>query len=125
MTCFVFLVNRRRLARSVEIAAFFSSLTLTCFVLSMAPSIQALLIKPFYDISEDLKALNPPAGECIRYSGPFSATLSLALGPTLPHNRCEPSDMKYLIAPEWKAGECEDLKFTRVSQRAHLVLCKK
>jgi|GEM_PF-158996 len=125
LACFVFAVKRRILAAKPAVAAFFSMTALYCFVIGLTPAIHALMVEPQQKIAEDLKALNPSPTDCIRYAGPLSATLSLALGPKLIHNRCDPTQVRYLIVPEWKVDECPAPEFTRVSQHGHLILCKR
>jgi hypothetical protein len=122
---FVFIFRHRTLSRSPHFAAFLSMTSVSALVIGLSPSLEGILVKPFVQIAEDLKARNPAASECIRYSGPLSATLSLALGPKLFHNRCEPQETKFLITPEWKAAECQETGFTEISHRGHLILCVK
>jgi 4-amino-4-deoxy-L-arabinose transferase-like glycosyltransferase len=125
ISCFIFIFRHRTLSRSPHFAAFLSMTSVSALVIGLSPSIEGILVKPFVQIAEDLKARNPAASECIRYSGPLSATLSLALGPKLFHNRCEPQETKFLITPEWKAAECQEAGFTEISHRGHLILCVK
>jgi 4-amino-4-deoxy-L-arabinose transferase-like glycosyltransferase len=125
LACFVFVARNRTLGLSPREAAFLSMTSLSSLLTGLAPSIDSILVRPFVQIADDLKATHPSPGDCIRYSGPQSATLSLALGPHLLHNRCEPSDARYLITPEWKAGECLQPGFTGISRHGHLILCRK
>jgi 4-amino-4-deoxy-L-arabinose transferase-like glycosyltransferase len=125
ISCFIFVFRHRTLSRSPHFAAFLSMTSLCALVIGLSPSIEGVLVKPLVLVAEDLKTRNPAASECIRYSGPLSATLSLALGPKLFHNRCEPEETKFLITPEWKAEECQASGFTEISHRGHLILCVK
>jgi hypothetical protein len=84
-----------------------------------------LMVRPFYQVSEDIKKDGATSADCIRYSGALSPTLSLALAPELIHNRCEPETMRYLIAPEWKAKECAERNFKVIQKESYLIVCKK
>ena len=125
ITCFLFQIRRRDITHSVELTAVFASFTALMLTLGLAPSAKALLITPFYEIADSLKALHPKENECIRYSGALSPTLSLALGNELIHNRCEANTMHYLILPEWKIDECKLNHLEKVDQKSYLVLCAK
>ncbi len=125
ISCFVFVLKNRVLGLVPQIAAFLSMISLCALAMGIGPTLDRIMVKPFEQISDDLKARNPSSSDCIRYSGPLSATLSLALGPNLIHNRCEPNEAKYLIAPEWKAEDCKNFGLTEVSHRGHLILCVK
>jgi 4-amino-4-deoxy-L-arabinose transferase-like glycosyltransferase len=123
--CFIFHVRRREWVKLPEWAALFASVTWLCLVMAITPTLERILVTPFQEVAQDLKSLNPAPGTCIRYSGPFSATLSLALGHELLHNRCEPGSARFLITPEWKANECENLQMQPIRHHSHLILCGK
>lgn len=123
--CLVFQIRRNDFTRIPGITAVCSLLALSSLSLGLLPSLERIAIRPFQEIAADLKKIPTHRGDCIRYSGSFSPTLSLALAPELIHNRCEPEEMKYLISPEWKADECGRRGFRILSTRAHLVLCGK
>jgi hypothetical protein len=125
LVCATFLIQRTACTRSPQITAVFSVLSLITLVTGILPTLENIAIRPFQEIASDLKKIPAYRTDCIRYSGSFSATLSLALAPELIHNRCEPGEMRYLISPEWKADECDRLGFKVLSTRRHLVLCGK
>lgn len=125
LVCATFLIQRTACTRSPQITAVFSVLSLITLVTGILPTLENIAIRPFQAIASDLKKIPAYRTDCIRYSGSFSATLSLALAPELIHNRCEPGEMRYLISPEWKADECDRLGFKVLSTRRHLVLCGK
>jgi 4-amino-4-deoxy-L-arabinose transferase-like glycosyltransferase len=125
LTCLFFQIRRSLWARSPAITAICSTLVVFSLCLGLLPSLERIAIRPFQEIAADLKKIPAHRLDCIRYSGSFSPTLSLALAPDLIHNRCEPGEMRFLVSPEWKADECERLGFKVYSTRAHLVLCGK
>lgn len=125
LACFIFQIRRRDITRSMEVTALFASFTSFMVVLGLAGPAKELMITPFFEIADSLKALHPKAGECIRYAGALSPTLSLALGNELIHNRCEANTMSYLITPEWKLRECENNHMKKVDQKSYLILCVK
>jgi 4-amino-4-deoxy-L-arabinose transferase-like glycosyltransferase len=123
--CSVFVMFKNQFLAKIEICAIFSTTIALCLAFGLARTLDNLLVKPFYEIATSLKNDGAKAEDCIRYSGTLSPTFSIALSPELLHNRCEPYYMKYLVAPEWKADECERLNFKRIDQKSYLVLCKK
>lgn len=125
LVCFVAQARRKSLSASVEISALFASVATLLLVLGIGRTAKDLLVTPFEEITAALKAHGAVAGDCIRSSGAQSPTFSLALGNTLSHNRCEPQDLKFLVAPEWKADECETRSLVRLEQKHYLVLCGK
>jgi 4-amino-4-deoxy-L-arabinose transferase-like glycosyltransferase len=125
VACLVFQLRRTSFTRNPELTALCSVLALFSLCLGLLPSLERIAIRPFVEIAGDLKKIPARRTDCIRYSGAFSATLSLALAPELIHNRCEPEAMKYLISPEWKAEECAGRGLRTLSTRSHLVLCGK
>lgn len=125
LTCLLFQMRRRICTRSPAITALCSALVTFSLCVGLLPTLERIAIRPFKEIASDLKKVPAFRTDCIRYSGSFSPTLSLALAPELIHNRCEPGEMRFLISPEWKADECERLGFKVYSTRSHLVLCGK
>ena len=90
------------------------------------PTVLSLWVHPLHQIAQDLRNAGAKPGDCLRYNGPHSPTLSLALGPDLIHNRnCEPTEGRFLITPEWKLGECELFKMHVIAQEEYLYLCKR
>ncbi|NDG83699.1 MAG: hypothetical protein EBX52_01505 [Proteobacteria bacterium] len=122
--CWIFQVHRSRLARSTALTALYSSIAMAGLAFGIAPSAKELLVQPFYETAEKLKALHPTPSTCIRYAGPYSATLSLALGPELTQGRCEPEQTRFLIVPEWKEQDCNPAKFQKIGQSSWLILCE-
>ena len=125
LLCFSFVGLSSRFLRRVEVCAVFSLAITLALTVGISRTLNELMVKPFYQIAETLKNEKPAVYDCIWYSGSLSPTLSLALAPELMHNRCEPYYMKYLVAPEWKAQECEEHHFKVIDQKSYLVLCKK
>lgn len=123
--CFVFQIRRREIARSPALTAFLATLALISISTGLTPVLNELLIRPFQDAARTLKSRGALHSDCIRYSGAFSATFSLALAPELIHNRCEPVDAKYLVSPEWKEAECDQRGMKRISRHSWLVVCGK
>jgi len=123
--CLCFEWKRDDLIKSVPSCAVFTLSIAFFMTAGLTRVVQELLVNPFYEIANSVKKDGAQTNDCIRYSGTFSPTLSLALAPELIHNRCEPEDMRYLIAPEWKSSECEERHFKVIDQKAYLVLCKK
>jgi 4-amino-4-deoxy-L-arabinose transferase-like glycosyltransferase len=123
--CAVFIVFKDLFLARIEWCAMFSTVIALCFTFGIARTLDDLMVKPFYEIAERIKQDGAVVTDCIRYSGTLSPTFSLALSPELIHNRCEPGNMKYLVAPEWKTKECKDLNFKMIDQKSYLVICKK
>ena len=123
--CFVFQIGRREIARSPALTAFLATLALLSATAGLTPTLNELLIRPFQDAARTLKSRGALHSDCIRYSGAFSATFSLALAPELIHNRCEPAEVKYLVAPEWKEAECDQRGMRKISRHSWLVVCGK
>ena len=123
--CAVFVIFKDQLLLRVEACALFSTLIALFLTLGLARTVNDLMVVPFSEIAEVLKKDGAANADCIRYSGALSPTFSLALAPELIHNRCEPNSMKYLVAPEWKAKECQDLKFNVIAHKSYLILCKR
>ncbi len=123
-SCFVFVIRARALSRNLRVSALLSMIALGSIVFGLGPTLDSAMVRPFQLIAEDLRIRNPAPGDCIRYTGPLSATFSLALGPKLIHNRCDPAETKFLVTPEWKSDECLAAGFTELSRRGHLILCE-
>ncbi|MBU6154972.1 MAG: hypothetical protein KGP28_11770, partial [Bdellovibrionales bacterium] len=123
ISCFVFLIRNRFLCMSPSSSAFLSTVSLCGIVMGLGPNLDSILVEPFEAIARDLKNRNPAHSECIRYSGPLSATFSIALGPELLHNRCDTSNVTYLVVPDWRATDCQSPGFTEISRHGHLILC--
>ena len=122
--CWIFQVRRSQIARSTAMTAMFSSIAVTGLAFGLAPGAKELLVQPFYGIAMSLKARHPPASSCIRYAGPYSATLSLALGPELSQGSCEPEKTQFLIVPEWKEQDCAPARFGMIARSSWLILCE-
>jgi 4-amino-4-deoxy-L-arabinose transferase-like glycosyltransferase len=116
-------VQRRHWITKPAALAGASTAMLLLLVVGITPVIQERIHAPAEQIAASLKALGVTPGTCVRYSGPHSPTLSLALGSEILHNRCEPNDMAVLIAPEWKLKECEERGMQVVRSHGYLSLC--
>ncbi|MBC7398070.1 MAG: hypothetical protein H7333_11560 [Bdellovibrionales bacterium] len=125
ITCFFSQLRRRSITASVETNALLAAFVTLCLVLGLGRTARNLMVMPFEEMAQTLKLRGVQTGDCIRYSGAQSPTFSLALGNQIFHNRCEPQDLKYLVAPEWKAQECETRNLSRLEQKSYLVLCGK
>ena len=125
LLCFVFEFQKSRFVQNLENCAVIATGIALCMTLGVSRTLTDLMVTPLYQIAETIKKDGAIPGQCIRYSGTLSPTLSLALAPELIHNRCEPGNMIYLIAPEWKSKECQELNFKIIDQKSYLVLCKR
>ncbi len=98
-----------------------------CLVLAttLIPPAQKLLIDPPQEVAKYALDHYLHAGDCLYYSGPHSPNMSITLGYEIFHNRCEPSQMTFLITPEWKQHECVERNFQILRQNKYLVLCGK
>ncbi len=123
LSCFVFQVRRREITQHLELTALFASIASFSLGVGILPSVQALMVTPFHDMAEALKLRHPTPQDCIRYTGPLSASLSLELAPELIHNRCDINTAHYLIAPSWKERDCLNQNFEIVDRKSYLVLC--
>jgi 4-amino-4-deoxy-L-arabinose transferase-like glycosyltransferase len=123
--CWTFQIRRSSIARSPELTAVFASVVFAALAFGIAPSAKKLGVQPFFEIAESLKTLRPAPSDCIQYSGPLSATLSLALAPELLHNRCGSNPVRFQITPEWKEAFCDPAHFKKITQKSYLILCEK
>jgi 4-amino-4-deoxy-L-arabinose transferase-like glycosyltransferase len=123
--CWTFQIRRSSIARSPELTATFASIVFAALAFGIAPSAKKLGVEPFVEIADTLKALHPGPSDCIQYSGPLSATLSLALAPELLHNRCESMPLRYQITPEWREEFCDSAHFKKITQKSYLILCER
>ncbi len=124
-SCWAFLIQKSRMARSPALAALSATIAFAAIALGLSGGARRLLSDPFFEMASALKELRPAPEDCIRYGGPYSATLSLALAPELVHNRCEPSTLRFLIMPEWKEHDCEAAGLKTILRRSYLLLCEK
>lgn len=123
--CLYFLIQRRKMMVSVNKTAIAAALFTLFLSWGILPTAKKLMIDPYYEIAQSVRARNATPSDCIRSSGALSATLSIALGNELLHNRCEPGLMKFLIAPEWKERECSERGLQIVDRKSYMVLCEK
>jgi len=122
--CISFQSRRSYLTRHPMLTASFGVGVSVLLGFGLLPTLNHLLVQPFEQIAQSVRERARP-GDCIRYSGPHSPTLSIALGIELIHNRCEPNLMKYLITPQWKEHECQERGMKIVDQKEYLLLCIK
>jgi len=119
----------KRFMKQPEFIALFMALITVSIAIPASSISERILVTPFFEVAHELKKYNPKSGECIRDSGPNTATLSLALGKELgrdfTHNRCEPEAMKYLISPTSKKAECAERKMSVLLEGKTLTLCGK
>lgn len=123
IVCIAFQAKRSFVVRHPMFTAAFGVTASTLLAFGLAPSISHIMVDPFYEIAKSLKERGAKPYDCIRYGGPHSPTLSIALGHELQHNRCEPEAAVYLIVPQWKVRECEDKKMKILDEKSYLVLC--
>ena len=123
--CWTFQIRRSAIARSPELTALFASVVFSALAFGIAPSAKKLVVQPFVEIADTLKALHPAPEDCIQYSGPLSATLSLALAPELQHNRCGSTSVRFQITPEWREEFCDPTHFKKITQKSYLILCER
>jgi 4-amino-4-deoxy-L-arabinose transferase-like glycosyltransferase len=125
IACIAFQAQRSYLTRHPMLTAGFAVGVSMALGFGMIPSVTKLLVTPFEEIAESVRYQQVLPTDCLRYAGPHSPTLSLALGYELIHNRCEPYYMKYLIAPKWKEHECEERHMKVLDRKSYLILCGK
>ncbi|MBS1959113.1 MAG: hypothetical protein JST80_06570 [Bdellovibrionales bacterium] len=116
-------VRRRKLAETPSKAFGQSALFCLLLVGAFGPIFIERVHNPAMEIAKDVNSLDYPPNTCMWYTGPHSATLSIALGNNILHNRCEPPDMAMMIAPDWKVQECEERGMKVVSHHGYLNLC--
>ena len=127
--CLTIAVFLKKFMKQLEFIALFMVLITFLMMIPTASIAERILVTPFFEVAQALKQLKPSPQDCIRDSGPNTATLSLALGKELgrefTHNRCEPGEMKYLIAPTTKKAECTERKMSVILEGKTLTLCRK
>lgn len=127
--CLTFSFLFFRFKDQLEKISIFSLLISLTLAIPASQIAKRILVDPFFEVAEELKKNQVLPHDCIRFSGPQSATLSLALGkvlgPEFTHSRCEPSEMKYLVAPTPKKAECAERKMSILLEGRMLTLCGK
>jgi hypothetical protein len=123
--CFSFQTLRRTMTRSLGKTALAATLAYAGVAYALVPIADRLMVKPFLDIAATLRSKNPPADSCIQYSGPLSATLSLALAPEFVQNRCENRVASFRITPAWRETECVREGYRLIERNATLLLCER
>jgi hypothetical protein len=125
LSCFVFQTFRSRVTRSAARTAAFALIAYLGLALSLTPLAARILVNPFQEIASELRARGTPASSCIRYSGPLSATLSIALAPGLRQNQCPDGVTNYRITPHWREAECSREGLKPLTRTGPLLLCGK
>ncbi len=127
--CLVIALFFKKFMKQLEFITVFMALITFFMAIPLSSIAERILVTPFFEVARALKNVNPSVKDCIRDSGPMTATLSLALGKELgrgfTHNRCEPEVMKYLIAPTHKKAECTERKMSVILEGKTLTLCGK
>jgi hypothetical protein len=123
--CIIFQGKRLYLTRHPILTSTFAVAVSFTLSFGIMPTAIDLLVTPIQQIAASLMARHPPNGSCIRYGGPNSPNLSIAMGMNVLHNRCEPPNALYLIVPKWKAHECDDLQMKVLDEKSYLLLCGK
>ncbi len=113
--------------KQVEYLAFFNAMITLLIAVPLASITERIFVTPMEETVQAFKNFRPQAGDCIWYTGPMSATLSLImtkeLGGGIYHNRCEPVGMKFLISPNSGASECQKRKMSVLHEGKTLTLC--
>lgn len=118
-------VKRTRMLEKPREALIAFAFAMLMFSLGTISLVQQLIASPVKNIAQAVLSMELPPDTCVRYSGPHSPSLSLELGNQIFHNRCEPDQMKLLIAPSWKAEECAERGFEIIKTSGYLVLCQR
>lgn len=118
----------KKFMRQTEFVAFFMSMIALLITLPAAGIAERIFVTPLEEMVKELKAQNPSPTDCIRYTGPMSGSLSLIIGKELghnyTHNRCEPSELKYLITARSNQAECAEKKMSVLLEGKTLILCR-
>ena len=127
--CLILVFFFKKFMKQIEFIAVFMILIAVLIAVPASSIAERILVTPFFEVAHALKQENPKPEDCIRDSGPMTATLSLALGQELgkgfTHNRCEPEQMKFLISPISKKSECQERKMSVLLEGKTLILCRK
>ena len=124
LSCFSFQTLRRTMTRSPGKTALAAILAYSGVAYALVPIADRLMVKPFYDVTQTIRSKNPPRDTCIQYSGPLSATLSLALAPEFAQNRCENRPARFRITPVWRETECVREGYRLIERNPTLLLCE-
>ncbi len=113
--------------KTPSIIAFFNALITGLITVSAISVAERYLVTPYGEIALELKKQNAQPADCIRYNGPMSASLSLALtrtlGHTYTHNRCEPIYAKFLVSTKAREKDCSENKMSVLHSGKTLILC--
>lgn len=120
----------KKFTKQPEYVSFF--MTLIALLISIPSSMIAeqIMVTPFTEVVRELKKRNPLPEDKLRYAGPMSASLSLAIGKEISHtyfhNRTESvNDYRYLIVIQSKKRECDNDQHEILFENKSLVLCMK
>jgi hypothetical protein len=125
LSCFSFQTLRRTMTRSPGKTALAATLASAGVAYALVPLADRLMVKPFFDVATTIRNKTPSADSCIQYSGPLSATLSLALAPEFVQNRCENRVARFRITPVWRETECVREGYRLIERNATLLLCER
>jgi 4-amino-4-deoxy-L-arabinose transferase-like glycosyltransferase len=123
LACFSFQTLRRTITRNAGKTALWATVAYGGLSLALVPWADQLMVKPYLAVAQELKTRIRGQASCIHYSGPLSATLSLALAPELKQNGCDHPD--YRITPTWKEAECTQGGMKLLQTHPPLLLCGK
>jgi 4-amino-4-deoxy-L-arabinose transferase-like glycosyltransferase len=124
LSCFSFQTLRRTLTRSPGKTALAATFAYAGVATALVPLADRLMVKPFFDVASTIRSQAPPVDSCIQYSGPLSATLSLALAPEYAQNRCQDRPARFRITPVWRETECVREGYRLIERNPTLLLCE-
>ncbi len=125
LICMILIINRSFLFKSPLLIGMLGALSSAALGLGLAPTVKAIALDPVMQVTSLLREKYLKPGDCFRFTGSRSPTIALIIGNGFRHNQCWPEDPDYLIAPEWKLGECEQLHLPIIEKREYIYLCGK
>ena len=124
ISCFSFQTLRRTTTRNPGKTALAATLAYAGVAYALVPVADRLMVKPFYDVATTIRNKAPPRDSCIQYSGPLSATLSLALAPEFTQNDCADKLARFRVTPVWRETECVREGYRLIERNPTLLLCE-
>lgn len=120
----------RKFTRQPEYVSFFMSMIALLITIPASSIVEKAMVSPFHEAVMELKKRNPGPQDKLRYAGPMSASLSLAIGQEIDHhyfhNRSESNDdYRYLLVIQSKKQECANDRHQIIFENKSLVLCEK
>ncbi len=128
--CLLFPFFFKKFIRQPEYISFFMALMTLTITIPASSIAEKVMVRPFEEAVKELQKRNPGSQDKLRYAGPMSATLSLAIGQEIGHhyfhNRSENyNDYRYLLVIQSKKSECLNDLHQIIYENKSLVLCEK